>query len=163
MLLETEAFGTLDIKDEEIVTFTHGILGFPEYSRYVVIEQDDTVFKFLQSAEEPNLRFVILMPELVRPDYSCALSKDQAAELRIDAADQAEVYAIVTIPDDLAGMTANLQAPIVINTQEQLGKQIVLMETGYHTRHNILAEMQRTAFAERRLSESTESSSAGTP
>jgi flagellar assembly factor FliW len=43
-------------------------------------------------------------------------------------------------------MTINLQAPVVINKRKNIGAQIVLMDGKYHTKHNVLAEMQASAY-----------------
>lgn len=146
MELETPRFGTVRIVPEEIIVFPEGIFGFEEYHRYVVITKQDSVFRFLQCVDEPELAFILLMPELIRPDYSVVLSPSQTELLKLDKAEDASVLSIVTIPANLADMTANLQAPLVINNKEKLGRQLVLNDGDYHTRHNILAEMQKANY-----------------
>ena len=160
MKIETQEFGILEVEEKDIISFPHGILGFPEYQQYVLLDQDETYFKFLQSIEEPELRFVVVMPELIRPDYTCSLSKEQAFDLDIEEPGDASVYTIVTIPENLADVTANFQAPVIINTKKNIARQIVLMDGGYHTRHNILAEMQKAAFENRKNDSAQSSSSA---
>ncbi len=163
MIVETEAFGAVDVAERDIITFAQGILGFPDYTDYVLLPQRETAFAFLQSIEEPSLRFVVIMPELVRPDYTCSLSEAQAQELAIQSAADAEVFAIVTVPDDVTAMTVNLQAPVIVNPRHRLGKQIVLMDGDYHTRHNILAELQRIAFVEQKSLDAAKAAEAGVP
>jgi flagellar assembly factor FliW len=34
-------------------------------------------------------------------------------------------------------ITANLQAPVIINTKQQLAKQVILMNTAYETKHRL--------------------------
>jgi len=46
--------GTMHVKKEDIISFPKGILGFDEYHEYVVIKQEESVFSFLQSVEEPD-------------------------------------------------------------------------------------------------------------
>ena len=59
-------------------------------------------------------------------------------ELAIEKQEQVQVYNIITIPHDPKDMTANLMAPIVINTINRRGKQIVLYESEYGTKHPLL-------------------------
>jgi|SRR5690554_3118461 len=140
--------GELNVEEKDIVQFPQGILGFEEYKRYTVIEQEDSVFSFLQSIDEPELAFVVMYPELVDGSYSVALTKEQIALLEIDNPSDGLVYGIVTVPEKVSEMTINLQAPIVINKNKNLGAQIVLMDGKYHTRHNVLAELQASAYYE---------------
>lgn len=138
--------GTMHVKKEDIISFPKGILGFDEYHEYVVIKQEESVFSFLQSVEEPDLSFVIIMPELVRSDYSVQLQKEDIELLQIASPDDGRVYAIVTIPENVADMTVNLQAPVVINSKRRIGMQIIVSGDTYHTKHNVIAEMQKNAF-----------------
>lgn len=104
------------------------------------------MFSFLQSVDEPSLSFVIIIPELVCCEYSVQLQEEQIASLKIESPDDGRVYGIVTIPENVADMTVNLQAPVVINMKERIGIQIVVPGEKYHTKHNILAEMHKNAY-----------------
>lgn len=147
--LETR-LGTLEIKEENIIDFPLGLLGFSQYHRYVVVEQEEGFFSFLQSLDEPALTFVIMIPELVRSDYFVELKEEEIELLQLKAAADGRVYGIVTVPDNPAEMTVNLQAPLVINVKERIGAQIVVSDGSYHTKHNVLAEMQKNAFVARK-------------
>lgn len=136
----------MKIKEENIIEFPEGILGFSEYHKYVVIEQEDSVFSFLQSVEEPSLSFVIIMPELVCCDYSVKLQEEEIELLQITSSDDGRVYAIVTIPENVADMTVNLQAPVVINLKQRTGMQFIVPGERYHTKHNLIAEMQKNNY-----------------
>ena len=93
------------------------------------------------------------MPELVCYDYQVFIDDGQANNLKLKDANDAEVYCILTVPENVAEMTINLRAPVIINKKEKLGKQIVLAEGKYQTRHNVLAEMQRSAFNQKKQKE----------
>lgn len=149
MELQTK-LGTLEIKEEEIIQFPVGILGFGDLKQYVVVRKEDSMFSFLQSVDEPDLAFVMIMPELVVDDYFVKLNPDEIDLLQIESPVDCCVFAIVTVPEDVAAMTVNLQAPIVINLKEKLGAQIVITDGRYNTRHNLLAEMQKNEFLRRK-------------
>lgn len=143
MKLNTEQFGEIEINPNEIIEFPAGILGFEELRQYVILEFEDSVFQFLQSVEEPWLSFIIMKPELMRPDYQVSIEEKYVKELEFQDASEGRVYVIITISEKISDMTANLQAPLVVNSKQCLAKQVVLMDGLYNTRHNVLAEMEQ--------------------
>lgn len=145
MELQTK-IGTFKIEEDDIIHFPTGILGFSELRRYVIIDRSDSVFSFLQSVDEPDLTFVVIQPELVVGEYSVRLRAEEIDLLRIASPEDGRVYAIVTIPEDVAAMTVNLQAPLVINTKDRFAAQIIVADDAYHTKHNLLAEMHKNEF-----------------
>ena len=46
--------------------------------------------------------------------------------LHLENINDAVVYSILTIPQTVTDMNANLKAPIIINNRSKLGRQIVL-------------------------------------
>jgi flagellar assembly factor FliW len=48
----------------------------------------------------------------------------------------------VTVPKDVRKMTANLQAPLVINPKKRLGKQVIVASPEYTTKHSILRALE---------------------
>ncbi|HHW71868.1 MAG TPA: flagellar assembly protein FliW [Firmicutes bacterium] len=143
--LETR-FGTIAVEEDQIINFPRGILGFGDYHRYVLVERENSSFCLLQSVDEPGLSFVVIMPELVRADYEVELSDEEIELLQIGSPEDGRVFGIVTIPENVAEMTVNLQAPVVINTKDKLGAQLIISGDKYHTKHNVLAEMHKNAY-----------------
>lgn len=129
-------FGSFEVRDESIVTFPSGLLGFPEQQRYVILDHDtEAPFKWLQSVEEPSLAFVILDPAMIHPSYQIDVPADALAEIRAEQKAELALVVILTIPSDDPGrITANLRGPLVISHQTKLGKQMVLSED-FPTRH----------------------------
>lgn len=129
-------FGSFEVRDESILTFPSGLLGFPEQQRYVILDHDtEAPFKWLQSVEEPSLAFVILDPAMIHPGYQIDVPADALAEIRAEEREELALAVILTIPSDDPGrITANLRGPLVISHQTKLGKQMVLSED-FPTRH----------------------------
>ena len=63
-------------------------------------------------------------------------------ELEIENPENVCVYTVLTIPKerDYRDMTANLLAPIVINTDNMSAKQIVMDGSHYNTKHRLFPE-----------------------
>lgn len=136
MKFSTTRFGVLDVREEVLLTVPSGILGFPEWTRYVVLDHDtDAPFKWLQCVEQPDLAFVILDPALVKGDYSVDLSEEALAEVKGTDTDDLTLAVILTIPsNDAQRITANLRGPLLMNPRTKLCKQLVLAES-YPTRY----------------------------
>src|SRR6187549_765352 len=77
MNVQTSRFGSVDVDADRIITFSRGILGFPKYSRYVLIQPEaDSSFYWLQSIEAADLAFVVTDPLLFMPDYQVPLREE---------------------------------------------------------------------------------------
>jgi len=146
MRLDTKHFGPVEINEDKIIHFNKGLIAFNEEKRYCILENQDKGLPFcwLQSVDKPDLVFVIINPFLFKKDYDFEISDEDMKELDVRGAEEAAVFSIVVIPEDIKKMTVNLLAPLIINTRTKQGKQIVLPDKHYSTRHLILEEMQKT-------------------
>lgn len=149
MKIETLRFGTLELLEEDIIVFKHGILGFPEQKRYVLIpHRPGSPFFWLQSIDMPELAFVAIPPSVCLADYEFDIPDNVQEELELTAPEQAETLLIVTIPkDNPKGITANLLGPVVINTQKRLGMQVVLDPNIYPVQYPLNPECQKEKCA----------------
>ncbi len=143
MIIKTGRFGQLTIGNLEKVTIPGGILGFPEYKEFCLVDPgDDTLILWLQSLDNPEIVFPILEPKIFRTAYTARLSAAELRELRLENINQSAVFSILTIPEDVTLMTANLKAPLVINLKEQVAKQVVLQENEYSVKHLMFKELR---------------------
>jgi flagellar assembly factor FliW len=97
-------------------------------------------FYWLQSIDVEQVAFVIISPFLFRPDYELDIDDDLLKEIDITSPEKALIFTIVTIPDN-GPMTANLQGPLIINRDTRLGKQGILTDHRWKTKHDILEEL----------------------
>ncbi|NLW41411.1 MAG: flagellar assembly protein FliW [Tissierellia bacterium] len=139
MLLHTKHFGKLEIDEEKIIDFPEGILGFEDEKQFIIInsEDEENPFQWLQSVTNPDLAFVIINPFFVYPNYEIVIPETAQEKLKLKDEKDVAVYSIVVVPEDIEKMTANLLGPIIINTREKLGKQVVLDDDRYTTKHYI--------------------------
>ena len=143
MIVKTGRFGQLTVGDDEIVTFPHGIHGFPDYRRFCLVDSaDDTLILWLQSIDHPEVAFPLLEPKIFKPDYAARLSAAELRELKLENVNQSAVFSILTIPEDVMQMTANLKAPIVINLKQQIARQVVLQENEYGIKQLMFKELR---------------------
>lgn len=131
-------FGTVTVDPERLLGFERGLLGFDRHRRFLLTEVPgrDVAFKLLQAVDDPELGFLVLPldPEtgpIARTDLDAA-----AATLGV-APGSLAVLAIVTLRSEADGLrcTANLRAPLLIDSDRRLGFQHVLASDAYPVRH----------------------------
>jgi len=128
-IINTSNFGEIEILPENIFYFENGILGFEMLNNFILITDDDIVpFKWLLSVEEPAIMFPVISPWLVETDY--------IDEGKFDA-EKEVLFSIVTLNDDEGNTTVNLKAPIILNSEELTGEQIILPYEKYSVNHII--------------------------
>lgn len=133
MLIETSRFGVVEVDESRLLTFPKGLLGFPGYKRYVLLEPgEESCFWWLQSVDAPELAFIVTDPVLFVPTYRIPLKPQQMAEMGLQRLEEAQVLVIVNKYGRT--LTGNLQGPLVINTATRTGEQLVLSDRRYHTR-----------------------------
>ena len=141
MVVHTSRFGPVEVDEQRIISFARGILGFPQYKNYVLIQpEEDSTFYWLQSAEAADLAFVVTDPLLFIPDYQVPLREETRQDLALADLSEANVLVIVNKVADT--LTANLQGPLVIHATTRAAVQVVISEKKYQTRHPIL-QLQR--------------------
>jgi flagellar assembly factor FliW len=137
----TKAYGLVDVDERQRITFPNGLFGFEAFREYVLLDAERQPFYWLQSLDVEQLAFVLVNPFLFRPDYEANISNEELAEIGIDSPEKALIFSIVTIPPDGGPMTADLQGPLVINRGTRTGKQAILNDARWKTKHDIMAEL----------------------
>ncbi len=144
MKIATFRFGELKIPEENIIEFPKGIIGFEQFKKYVLLEREDSdPFCWLQSLEDPNLAFVVINPTIFFKNYKIEIHYTELEDIQVSSLDRIEIFSIVTIPEDLARMSANLLGPLVINLDNKMAKQVVLANSPYTIQHFILDELSK--------------------
>lgn len=139
----TTRFGLVEVDEQNILELVDEMPGFPGAERFVVIPHaENSPFSWLQSVELPDIAFVVADPWLFFEDYNPTISEVDLEKLEIsgDVGESLVVLSIFTIPSDPKKMTANLKAPVVINSKSNKAKQIILANEEYTTKHLILPE-----------------------
>jgi len=137
MDIQTSRFGRIAVDDDRIMTFPNGLLGFPSYTRFALIQTgQENYFFWLQSMDEPNLAFVITDPVIFFKDYQVPVREEAAQELQLT--DPAYLQTFVICNKAGEWLTGNLLGPIVVNAQNRLAQQVVLTEKKWTTRQPLL-------------------------
>ncbi|MEX0975073.1 MAG: flagellar assembly protein FliW [Bacillota bacterium] len=140
MQIETKRFGTLEVDPGNVLTFPEGLIGFPDYHEFVVVDfkVKDECVRWLQAVSEPALGFVTLDPKAVFPDYDPEVCAKDLSSLD-SSPDDMMLLSVVTVPKDIRKMTANLQAPLVISPKKRVGRQVIVTSPEYTTKHYVFS------------------------
>lgn len=143
MILNTKNFGEIEVGEQDVLEFEYGIPGFENMTKFVILgktDDENSPFFWLQSAQNANLAFVIMNPRDLVPDYEVEIDLFTANLLKIQDENDALIYAIVTVPEDISKISINLKAPIVINAKNNRGCQVVIENDKYRFKHIITEE-----------------------
>ena len=140
--VNTVRFGEIEVEEDKIVHFEVGIPAFEEEHEFLIIPYDEeSPYVFLQSLSTPDLAFLMTMPFVFFPDYEFEIDDDTLGKLGIREQEELLIYAILTLPGgNVENMTANLMAPVVINTTNMQARQVVLDRSRYTTKHRLFPE-----------------------
>lgn len=133
--IQSVHLGELTVGEEDLIKFPKGIPGFEEVTDYVLCDVDED-YSYLQAVNHAEIAFIVTNPFIRFEEYEFELSEDLIEELKLSEDKGIAVRCIVTWNSDPARVTANLLAPLVFNISDRLGKQIVLQNTSYQTRHS---------------------------
>ena len=138
----TSRFGEIEVDEKKIVHFQNGIPAFEDEHEFIILPYDEeSPYYFMQSIKSPDLAFLLTIPFLFFPDYSFEIDEETEKELDITNQDEIFYYTMVTIPNgSIRYMTANLLAPIVLNSKNMQAKQVVLEKSNYTTKHRLFPE-----------------------
>lgn len=145
MKVKSTRFGELEVAEEQLFNFPHGIPGFPDEKTFVYMPHDaESPFSFLQSTTEANLTFLLADPFSFFKDYEFVLEDEVAKELGLSQENPPQVFLIATVKEKLADMTVNLLAPIVMNGVNCSGRQVILDKPEYSIRHKLFSDGLQT-------------------
>lgn len=139
MILNTKYHGNREYEEKEVIVFNNGLPGFEELKKYILFDLDgNNMFSILHSIEDTSLGFVLISPFLVVKEYEFEINEDIEKDINIEKIEDLIILNTVNVNSDPNKMTTNLKAPIVINTKNNLGEQIILTDEKYSLRQPLL-------------------------
>ncbi len=116
--------------EDEIITFTEGLIGLPKMKRAVFIPLPNyKPFHWFASLDDDKNRFIVIDPSEVYPNYELPELPELKALNILEQPNS--LLSIVKISSDWKKTTVNLRAPIFINWETKKGVQIILANTNY--------------------------------
>ena len=149
MQFDTVRFGTVEIDEAKLIVFDDGIPGLEEYHKYALLQFDDSYpIIWLQSVEDSGICLPVMDTFAVVREYVFDIDDADVKELQLGGPEDLHVVSILVIPDDIQRMTANLAAPVIINTVTGKAKQIILPGSDYNVRVPVFPDICRMVMKE---------------
>ncbi len=144
MKITSTRFGDIELPDDVLIHFEKGLLGLEESTTsLVLLEQEDSPYYWLQSADDPDVAFVVTDPWLFWPDYDLLIPDEVEKELDLKDPEEVEIMVLVSVrpveDSEYPEVTANLLGPLVVNSRTRHGCQLVLDDSEYSTRTQMAA------------------------
>ena len=140
MTVNTLRFGALEVGDDAVLQFPHGLYGLPQAKRYCSIPHESAPgIQWLQSVDQPEIALMVTDPFPFFPDYELVVPDDLAETLQAEDAGDLAIYVTLTADGAKNAVYANLLGPVVVNPQKGLAAQIAQDSSRYSVRHQLTA------------------------
>lgn len=128
MHMPTSRFGLVDIEAEDILLFPGGLIGYEQQRHWVLLaDADNDAVGWLQSLAQAELALAVVSPRRFFNGHSIRVTSSELSPLLLSPEDQPYVLSIVSKGEG-GELTANLKAPIVINLDRHIGRQVVVTD-----------------------------------
>ncbi len=132
MKINSSKLGEIEYKEDDIITLSAPLLGFPELQDFLLISDDNSYpFLWFQSVEDEEICFILIETNTFFKEYNPIIPKRELKVLAIGSEEDMKLFSIVVVPADPKLSTANLRAPLVVNFEKKLAKQIILDDDSY--------------------------------
>lgn len=143
MQVQTKTMGPVEVANEHIISIPSGLFGFEEYTDFALIDSEYQPLIWLQSMQDKNLAFLLIDPFFICPEYEVDVDDKTLGKIGIIDPSDVVVFSIVTVPQDGTSVTANLQGPLIINRKNNKCMQVILNDTKWTTKHNIIEALRK--------------------
>lgn len=117
MKIKNNYFGKIEFDEKIIVNFSDGIIGFEELKKFLLINNNNGLFLWLTSVEEPEIVFPLFALDVLYNNYP----KEQ----------DYEAFGIVKLDREPENITVNLKSPVYINEKTRSGFQKIIDAENY--------------------------------
>lgn len=124
MKIDSIRFGCVDIEPDDLLHFPAGLFGMEDCREWILLaDAENEALGWLQSSSRPDIALAVVCPRRFVPEYQVRISRGELTPLEMTDVQQAQVLAI--LGKNEFGITLNLKAPLVINLERRLGRQVI--------------------------------------
>ncbi len=139
--INSPKLGPIEYMEDDLITLSSPLLGFPELNDFLLISNDASYpFLWFQSVEDVNTCFILIEANTFFKDYNPEINKRESKVLAISDMKEVKIFCIVVVPEDPKKSTANLRAPLVVNFEKKLAKQIILDDDKWQIKTPLFGE-----------------------
>lgn len=141
MVIQTKELGFVEIREEEIICFSHAIYGFEGATRFSLLHDEskpNNPFMWLQCIDRREPCFAVIDPHAYFSDYHPVLSDEDMQAIQLTDEKFLRFLVIATVPKNVQDMSLNLKCPIAINSEKNIAMQVILDNAEYPMRYYML-------------------------
>ena len=117
----------VEVNEENLIHFDYGIPGFEKLKKFAIVDIEEyNPFLLLHSVEDYNIAMIVLNAGLLDLVEDLEIPEKKLKELNNNEEHEVGVFLILKIAGTDKQITANTKAPVLINFQNQRGRQIIL-------------------------------------
>ena len=128
MQIQSKYFGLIEIMPETIIDMIQPVYGFESSKRYTLISDEEigTDLVWFQSIEEKDVCFVLANPTRFVPNLDIELGSGDLNTDQANTIEEVDLLCIVSLGDTFEESTLNLKSPILLNSKNNQGAQLIL-------------------------------------
>jgi|SaaInlStandDraft_1057018.scaffolds.fasta_scaffold32644_2 flagellar assembly factor FliW len=124
--IEVPKLGLVSYTEQQRFTSEHGLVGLPDFHRYVMIEKDSVApFQYLVCEEDASFFVLVIDPRLVRADYQLEMERSELNDLSLASGDETAIFVIASFNENPKDTTLNFKGPIVFNLTQGKFQQVI--------------------------------------
>jgi flagellar assembly factor FliW len=135
----TTRFGEVTLHTDKLITFAHGLFGFRECTQFGLAKlpnMEQSPLMLMQCVTQPAIAFLVADPAALGLTLTADDQAEALTETKLSAA-TTQFLTILTLYDADNYLTANLKAPVLIDSLHQTGVQYILSNKSYSTQHKV--------------------------
>ncbi len=136
-------FGEVNLREDKLISFTKGILGFSDCTVFglsTMPTEESSPFMLLQCVNDPEVVFLVADPKILGFNYTEEDMQEAIKDTNFDAS-TTEMLVILRMHkqdgSDSCHLTANVKAPILIDSIARTGCQHIMTNPDYTTQQSV--------------------------
>ncbi|MBI9073192.1 MAG: flagellar assembly protein FliW [Melioribacteraceae bacterium] len=126
MKIRTQQFGEIEFEEEKIIEFKDGVLGFENLTKFLLLTEENSIFFWLTSIEEPEIVFPLFPVSILMEEYP--------------EKENFEAFGIVRLDKEIKNITINLKGPVYISQEQKRGYQKIIDSDKYVIDYQLFVE-----------------------
>ena len=124
---------------DSIIRFDEGLIGFSDCKSFVLLESEGIApFRRLQSTKRDEVGFLVLDTAYLTKEFPSLIPKRDWESIGLTNPAARLAFVICSIGPTPAESTGNLQAPLIINYANMTGRQVIIGDTEFSSRHPLV-------------------------
>lgn len=134
-------FGEVKLRKDRLISFPQGLFGFRECTSFGLTRLpnvDESPILLMQCVNEPSVAFLVADPKVLGLKIETDDEAEAITGTNMPKTDT-QFLSILTLYDngDSYYLTANLKAPLLVDSNQRMGVQYILTNKNYTTQHKI--------------------------